>query len=195
MSVQKFYDVNSNDFSNTRYSIWDVVKKFNDSINSKSNILDAGCGNGKNMIYLQNQGHNVIGIDFSDGLLEICKEKKLNVKKSDIRNLPFKDCTFDYVISIAVIHHINSEDDRIKAISELLRVTKKGGKVLFTLWALEQDKLSKRKMILGDNYVPFKGIDRYYHIYNKDGVIKLTNKFTVEHIYYDKSNWNVIIIK
>ena len=170
MSVQKFYDVNSNDFSNTRYSIWDVVKKFNDSINSKSNILDAGCGNGKNMIYLQNQGHNVIGIDFSDGLLEICKEKKLNVKKSDIRNLPFKDCTFDYVISIAVIHHINSEDDRIKAISELLRVTKKGGKVLFTLWALEQDKLSKRKMILGDNYVPFKGIDRYYHIYNKDAV-------------------------
>ena len=76
MSVQKFYDVNSNDFSNTRYSIWDVVKKFNDSINSKSYILDAGCGNGKNMIYLQNQSHNVIGIDFSDGLLEICKEKK-----------------------------------------------------------------------------------------------------------------------
>ena len=75
------------------------------------------------MIYLQNQGHNVIGIDFSDGLLEICKEKKLNVKKSDITNLPFKDCTFDYVISIAVIHHINSEDDRIKAISELLLVT------------------------------------------------------------------------
>ena len=131
MNVKNFYNSNSNDFSNTRHSIWDVVKKFNRSINPKSNILDAGCGNGKNMVYLQNQGHNMTGIDFSDGLLEICKQKNLNVHNSDIRNLPFNDFTFDYVISIAVIHHLNTEEDRIKAINELLRVTKKGGKVLF----------------------------------------------------------------
>ena len=195
MNVKNFYNSNSNDFSNTRHSIWDVVKKFNRSINPKSNILDAGCGNGKNMVYLQNQGHNMIGIDFSDGLLEICKQKNLNVYNSDIRNLPFNDFTFDYVISIAVIHHLNTEEDRIKAINELLRVTKKGGKVLFTMWALEQDDLSKRKMILGDNYVPFKGITRYYHIYNKDGVINLTHTFKVDDIFYDKSNWNVILVK
>ena len=79
MNVKNFYNSNSNDFSNTRHSIWDVVKKFNRSINPKSNILDAGCGNGKNMVYLQNQGHNMTGIDFSDGLLEICKQKNLNV--------------------------------------------------------------------------------------------------------------------
>ena len=195
MNVKNFYNSNSNDFSNTRHSIWDVVKKFNRSINPKSNILDAGCGNGKNMVYLQNQGHNMTGIDFSDGLLEICKQKNLNVHNSDIRNLPFNDSTFDYVISIAVIHHLNTEEDRIKAINELLRVTKKGGKVLFTMWALEQDNLSKRKMILGDNYIPFKGITRYYHIYNKDGVINLTNTFKVDDIFYDKSNWNVILVK
>ena len=135
------------------------------------------------------------GIDFSDGLLEICKQKNLNVHNSDIRNLPFNDYTFDYVISIAVIHYLNTEEDRIKAIIELLRVTKKGGKVLFTMWALEQDDLSKRKMILGDNYIPFKGITRYYHIYNKDGVINLTNTFKVDDIFYDKSNWNVILLK
>ena len=195
MDVKKFYNTNSNDFSNTRYSIWNVIKKFNNSINPNSNILDAGCGNGKNMVYLQNEGHNLIGIDFSDGLLNICKKKNLNVQNSDLRDLPFNNNTFDYVISIAVIHHLKTETDRIKALNELLRVTKKGGKVLFTMWALEQDYSSKRKMILGDNYIPFKGIIRYYHIYDKDGIINLTNKFKVENIFYDKSNWNIILQK
>ena len=124
LSVQKFYNSNSKRFSQTRYSVWESVKNFNNLIKSKSKILDAGCGNGKNMIYFKKNGHTFKGIDFSDSLLKICKAKDLDVLNSDIRSLPFENNTFDNTISIAVIHHLSNNNDRIKAIEELLRVTK-----------------------------------------------------------------------
>ena len=114
LSVKNFYNSNSKRFSPTRYSVWESVKNFNNLIKSKSKILDAGCGNGKNMIYFEKNGHNVKGIDFSDSLLKICKSKDLDVLNSDIRNLPFENNTFDNTISIAVIHHLSTNEDSYK---------------------------------------------------------------------------------
>jgi SAM-dependent methyltransferase len=47
----------------------------------------------------------------------------------------------DVAISIAVVHHFSSEDRRLQAIQELFRIVRPGGKVLVTVWALEQEKL------------------------------------------------------
>ena len=44
-----FYDIAANEFSRTRTKMLNGVKKFFDSLPLNSSILDAGCGNGKNM--------------------------------------------------------------------------------------------------------------------------------------------------
>ena len=194
LSVQKFYNSNSKRFSQTRYSVWESVKNFNNTINSNSKILDAGCGNGKNMTYFKKNGHTVKGIDFSDSLLKICKSKDLDVLNSDIRNLPFENDTFDNTISIAVIHHLSTNKDRIKAIKELLRVTKKGGKILITVWAIEQEAHSRRTFKLGDNIVPFEDSFRYYHIFNEESFLNLIKDFQIEKYYWEKGNWNAILV-
>ena len=193
LSVKKFYNSNSNRFSQTRYSIWESVKNFNNIIKSNSKILDAGCGNGKNMIYFKKNGHTVKGIDFSDSLLKICKSKDLDVLNSDIRNLPFDNNTFDNTISIAVIHHLSTHEDRIKSIKELLRVTKKDGKILITVWAIEQEIHSRRTFKLGDNIVPFEDSFRYYHIFNEESFLNLIKYFEIERYFWEKGNWNAII--
>ena len=193
LSVQKFYNSNSKRFSQTRYSVWESVKKFNDKININTKILDAGCGNGKNMIYFQNKGHIVKGIDFSNNLLKICEDKNLDVKHSDIRYLPFNDNEFDNTISIAVIHHLSTHQDRINAINELIRVTKPNGKILITVWAIEQEEHSRRKFKLGDNIVPFEDSIRYYHIFNETTFLDLIKHFNIEEYFWEKGNWNVII--
>jgi len=193
LSVQKFYNSNSKRFSQTRYSVWESVKNFNNTINSNSKILDAGCGNGKNMIYFKKNGHTVKGIDFSESLLKICKSKDLDVLNSDIRNLPFENNTFDNTISIAVIHHLSTNEDRIKAIKELLRVTKKDGKILITVWAIEQEAHSRRAFKLGDNIVPFEDSFRYYHIFNEESFLNLIKDFQIEKYYWEKGNWNAIL--
>ena len=194
LSVQKFYNSNSKRFSQTRYSVWESVKKFNKLINPNSKILDAGCGNGKNMIYFKKNGHTVKGIDFSNSLLKICKSKDLDVISSDIRNLPFENNTFDNTISIAVIHHLSTNEDRIKAIKELLRVTKKDGNILITVWAIEQEAHSRRAFKLGDNIVPFEDSFRYYHIFNEESFLNLIKDFQIEKYFWEKGNWNAILI-
>ena len=146
------------------------------------------------MIYLKKNGHTVRGIDFSDSLLKICKSKDLDVLNSDIRNLPFENNTFDNTISIAVIHHLSTNEDRTKVIKELLRVTKKGGKISITVWAIEQETHSRRTFKLGDNIVPFEDSFRFYHIFNKESFFNLIKDFQIEKYYWEKGNWNVILV-
>ena len=146
------------------------------------------------MIYFKKNGHTVKGIDFSDSLLKICKSKDLDVLSSDIRSLPFENNTFDNTISIAVIHHLSTNEDRIKAIKELLRVTKKGGKILITVWAIEQEEHSRRTFKLGDNIVSFEDSSRYYHIFNEESFLNLIKDFQVEKYFWEKGNWNAILV-
>jgi len=51
--------------------------------------------------------------------------------------LPFRDYSFDHLISIAVIHHFSNDALRKAAVEELVRVVKPGGSLLVTVWAFE----------------------------------------------------------
>ena len=136
------YDKIAVDFSRTRYKIWRGVLEFLNSLDTKSIILDAGCGNGKNML---ETNHTFYGLDMSEEVLKIASEKtksKLNVigfTKGSVCSIPFRDSYFDATMCIAVIHHLQSESDRTKAIQELIRTTKSGGNILITVWQLENN--------------------------------------------------------
>lgn len=193
--VKDFYNQNYKRFDTSRYSVWLEVKKFFEKIPTEIKVLDAGCGNGKNMIYLQNKGISVKGIDFSEKLLQICRNKNLDVEEADIRQLPFPDNSFDYVISIAVIHHLSKESDRHKAIKEMLRVCKPGGKVLFSTWALEQPCTSRFSFDLGDNFVKWEDTKRYYYIYDKENINSFLKGYSVESLVLDQGNYFINLVK
>lgn len=195
IQVKDFYNQNYKRFDTSRYSVWLEVKKFFEQIPTEIKVLDAGCGNGKNMIYLQNKGISVKGIDFSEKLLQICRDKKLDVEEADIRNLPFNNNSFDYVISIAVIHHLSKESDRHKAITEMLRVCKPGGKVLFSTWALEQPCTSRFSFDLGDNFVKWEDTKRYYYIYDRENINNFLKDYSVESLVLDQGNYFINLVK
>lgn len=52
--------------------------------------------------------------------------------------LPFRDESFDAVLSIAVVHHFATTDRRVQALRELARVLRIGGKLIISVWAMEQ---------------------------------------------------------
>jgi len=96
-------------------------------------ILDAGCGTGAGILYLQQFG-NTYGVDLSPKAVEFCKKRGISkVKIGDVSKLPFKDNFFDLVCLLDVIEHVN--DDKM-VIKEISRVLKKGGILLMTLPAL-----------------------------------------------------------
>ncbi|KAJ6801236.1 alkylated DNA repair protein alkB-like protein 8 [Iris pallida] len=138
--VHRVYDAIAPHFSSTRFAKWPKVANFLNTLPSGSVVLDAGCGNGK---YL---GFNVdcfyVGCDISPPLVDICAGRGHEVMVADAVNLPYRSNFGDSAISIAVLHHLSTGRRRRKAIEELVRVVRKGGLVLITVWAVEQEDRS-----------------------------------------------------
>jgi tRNA (uracil-5-)-methyltransferase TRM9 len=152
--MSTFYDIHADDFSKSRFRIWPSVQDFLDTLQSNSKVLDIGCGNGKNMMYRDDL--NMIGLESSKALCSICKSRLLSVVQGDARNLPFNDKSFDAIIMIAVIHHINPNEHNI-VLNEIKRVLRPGGTCLITNWAVEQPDDSHRIFNEGLNMVTWKG--------------------------------------
>ena len=149
-----FYDIHAQDFSKSRFRIWPGVKQFLDTLPPNSSVLDIGCGNGKNMLYRKDL--IMTGLEQSTPLTEICHTQCLHVIQGTALSLPFKDNSFDAIIMIAVIHHINPTE-HIKVLKEIKRVLQPNGKCLITNWALEQPPNAKRQFTKGLNMVKWKG--------------------------------------
>jgi ubiquinone/menaquinone biosynthesis C-methylase UbiE/uncharacterized protein YbaR (Trm112 family) len=95
-------------------------------------FLDCGCGNGRFFKELPEDLYTV-GVDASLNLLRIVKRNNLcpRLVCCELEHLPFKDDTFETVLSVRVIQHIH---DQYKAVSEITRVCRPGGDVILHLY-------------------------------------------------------------
>lgn len=118
------------------------IIKGNIKIDKEENLLDIGCGTGISTDFFDCKS---IGID---ACFEMLKKNSICGKAE---NLPFKDKTFDTVLSVTSIHHFNAE----KAIKEIKRVSKKN--VIITL--LKKAKRFKHVKDLLNKSFKFKEVD------------------------------------
>ncbi len=105
-------------------------------------ILDVGCGTGNFTKKLSCLGYDVVGVDPSDGMMEKALKKGLRCVKGYAEEIPFDDKTFDAVISVAAIEFFQ---DRKKAIKEMLRIAKMGGKIVICFITGSWEKYYKSK--------------------------------------------------
>ena len=92
--------------------------------------LDVGCGTGALMEALKPFGR-VTGVDASAGMLEVLRAQgRGDAYLGSVDALPFADNRFDVVFSVAVLHHLQEPALVKRAIGEMVRVTKSGGKAL-----------------------------------------------------------------
>ncbi|XP_045479862.1 probable serine/threonine-protein kinase nek3 [Harmonia axyridis] len=145
------HDVYEQFYDNPQSKPWPKVKSFLDSLEPGSIVCDIGCGNGK-YLSLNNAIFN-IGGDKSLRLTNVAREKDNEVIILDNLSLPFRDDSLDAVISIAVIHHLATTERRVNAIRELARVLRIGGRIIISVWAMEQ---SHRKFESQDVLVPWR---------------------------------------
>jgi len=133
------YNIISKVFDNSRVRIWNNVKQFllDDQARTANTLLDCGCGNGKNMIYAQSLGYHSDGFDISNNLLDICKNKGLNVYYQDVLNLNITK-KYNKIISIAVLHHLQTFEEQVAAIKILCDCLDNNGKLLVSFWSKEK---------------------------------------------------------
>lgn len=97
--------------------------------NRKLKILDAGCGTGRNIIFLKNYGL-VSGFDISPHAIKYCKKRGLkNIKKGSVDKIPFNNDTFDLITCFDVLYHKQVKNYK-NVISNFLRILKPDG-ILF----------------------------------------------------------------
>lgn len=102
-----------------------------------SQVLDFGCGEGRNAEYLLNQGWTVAGTDVSQGAIA-ATDKRLG-ERVELKlippggALPFETGRFDLVVGWEVMHWLGDKSLFLSTIDEFHRVTKPGARLVFTL--------------------------------------------------------------
>lgn len=95
-------------------------------------ILDAGCGTGAVMQYVEPFG-TVTGVDFSPAALEFCRQRGAgDLVESSILEMPFEDASFDLITSFDVLSECGLQKDEI-GMREFFRVLRPGGQLLLRL--------------------------------------------------------------
>lgn len=97
-------------------------------------ILDVGCGQGRDALFIARLGHSVTAIDRSpSGIRDLQVDAKseglaITCEVADIRQYDWQD-TFDVIVIDRTLHMLNF-NERTAILDELLRVTKSGSHVL-----------------------------------------------------------------
>ena len=136
-----------------------------------------------------------IGLDACENLMKQAKSKSnCSYIVGNCINLPFETNSFNYAMSIAVIHHLSTETRRLQAIQEINRILKIGGEALIYVWAYEQPRFENEKSqdvhvkwMLQKKYSEKKENDeifyRYYHLFKKN---------ELENLIYQVKNLKII---
>lgn len=113
------------DYSLKYLEFMEAVEK---TLPDDATVLEAGCGTGQTLSLFCPR-HTAIGLDISEHALPIAKKNCSSVIQGDIFCIPLKDRSCDLVYNSGVIEHFREPRNR-DAVSEMARVTKKGGSVV-----------------------------------------------------------------
>jgi 2-polyprenyl-3-methyl-5-hydroxy-6-metoxy-1,4-benzoquinol methylase len=139
--VKNSYERMADHFSATRSKmaaadfLWAANK-----ISSRDKVLDAGCGNGRLLDYVLLTPENYLGLDNSNSLLQIAKERYPQFKflKKDLNHLDeVTEKDFSVVFCSAVIIHIPSRANRLKLLENLYKLSNPEAKLIISAWKMK----------------------------------------------------------
>lgn len=152
-----------------------VLNRIYNLIHRKENarVLDIGFGTGVLTKKLYDDGYDIFGIDFSERMIEIAKEKMPLAKLFEYdfsKGLPkeLEGVKFDYIISTYAIHHLEDKE-KVKFINELTKHISDDGEIIIGDVAFEtRGLLEKCKIDAGkhwDNeeiYIVFDELEKFF---------------------------------
>ncbi|KAA3642829.1 MAG: class I SAM-dependent methyltransferase [Chloroflexi bacterium] len=153
----RFYQEFASSFSETRQRLQPGVLRVVEGIPPDASILDLGCGNGELGRELVSRGFvgRYVGVDFSEGLLEVAREKvqspqpEVQFVQADLTgdewDKGFEDVSFDFVLCFATLHHIPSRALRIAFLDKVKGLLAEDGRFVFSSWQfLNSERLKVR---------------------------------------------------
>jgi ubiquinone/menaquinone biosynthesis C-methylase UbiE len=153
-------------------------EKFVQMIPKGGNVLDAGCGSGRDSAYFEHYGLEVTGIDLCEPLLAIARKVAFNAEfiNQDLRKINFPENSFDGIWACASLLHLKHHEIP-PVLSTFFKILKPGGVLLILVKAGTTDKFTIEPSI------PDKA--RYYSYFSKDEIKEyvINAKFSLGELY------------
>ena len=112
-----------------------AIHYINKYIKTGNKILDVGAGTGKYSIYYSNLGYDITAVELVKHNLKIIEKNNKDIKcilgnAIDLSKLT--DNTYDITLLFGPMYHLISYEDKLKALNEAKRVTKKNGYIFIS---------------------------------------------------------------
>lgn len=166
-----------NDMSDKKY-----IDKFLKEVNN-GNILDVGCGVGNLTKYIKDKGFKVLGIDLSNNMLKIAKQRfpDIDFQIMDITNIKLPKHSFDALFVAYSLFHIQPSkiEDTMKGFVEILKTN---GKIMLIL------QEGQGETIIDEPFNPTEKM--YINYFTKDSIVNLLEKFNFKILHLHTRNAN-----
>ncbi len=116
-------------------------------------VLDAGCGTGRHVYHLANQGASVVAVDLSRAIdvavRNTARFDSIDFIQADINAMPLHRGQFDVAISLGVLHHLPEPETGFDSVTAML---KPGGRLLtYVYWDLKGEPPWRKKLLRAVN--------------------------------------------
>jgi len=164
-----------------------------------SKILEIGTGTGRYAHALARQGYEVDAIELVEHNIEIFRQNteangKVTITQGDARNLQgFVDNKYDITLLLGPMYHIADDSDKLKALSEAIRVTKPGG-IVFVAYVMADPAILDHGFIKGNIHellatglldpVTFETEYNLFELLRKKDIDKLMTNFATTRLNY-----------
>lgn len=167
-------------------------------------IIEIGAGTGRYSLALAEAGFEVDAVELLDCNIEVFKEnlrneKRVRIAKGDALDLSrFKSGSFDLTLLLGPLYHLYAEEDKRRAVSEALRVTRSGGTV-FAAYCLSDAALIQtgfnekgfgvaeyiaQGKINPDTFDTLSTEEDVFEIVRKEDIDNLMKGFEAERLHY-----------
>jgi SAM-dependent methyltransferase len=130
----KFSEFNSDEIESIGDEYFDVVPEGLFKKESTT-VIDLGCGTGRWSVYMSDKVKEIHALDPSKAVFSAAQLtqniENIHLTQASVDNIPFEDETFDFGISLGVLHHIPDTEAALKSLSQKI---KSGGHLLIYLY-------------------------------------------------------------
>lgn len=165
-----------------------------------SKIIEIGAGTGRYSIALADKGYDVTAVELVTHNIDIMKKKvkpehNIKIYEGNACDLSFIDSeTYDIVLLLGPMYHLFNDEDKHKAISEALRVAKKGG-IVYSAYCNNDTCMYKMfykkrildyldKGLIDENYHAKSSPNEIFELYRKPDIDELMSHYNVTRLHF-----------